>query len=108
MMEGTLPGKASEIQSLLAALLDSDLARRLEIVDNWAADRHAIGFASRDRKTGLLYVSSWSQPTGRFAWALESPSGRTAREGSADDVEALIGVIRRLLLSPSSDSRRTA
>jgi hypothetical protein len=43
-----------------------------------------------------------------FAWMLETPAGRASQEGLAGDADALIDVIRRLLLSSRPATRRTA
>lgn len=75
--------KDDSIRSLLRAVESAAVSARIEVVDHWDADRHAIGFHRVGAAQPLLYVTTWQLPSGSYRWYLESTSERRLMKGSS-------------------------
>jgi hypothetical protein len=51
------------------------VSAKIEVVDNWDADRHAIGFYRVGAAQPLVYVTTWQLPSGSYRWSLETEPG---------------------------------
>ncbi len=63
-------------ESILALLanLAAEIDRNLwKVVDYWNADLCAVGIASATDTRFLVYVSTWRQPPGTYAYECEGP-----------------------------------
>ena|SRR5579859_4118639 len=66
-----LPNKDAEIREVLSWLTDR-LGSNFHVVDHWDADRCAIGVTAVHDAKQLVYISSWSRPSGRYFVELET------------------------------------
>lgn len=105
--------KDDSIRSVLRAVESAAISARIEAVDHWDADRHAIGFRRVGAAQPLLYVSTWRVPSGSYRWYLETKSGVSADEGIVSSPKALLQLLKKCLLASDerhlkSARRRTA
>lgn len=97
--------KDQTIQRLVASLPMERYAWSL--VDNWDADRCAVGIARKDRPRQLVYISTHGKEPGRYDYQCEMPTGprdedhATIRSGENVDFHTLSTVIHgHLTLNP--------
>ena len=90
--------KDASIWRLLGELADRLDAHGFQVVDHWDADLFSIGIARVDAPERLVYVSTYRQPAGRYAYECEEPDGEQEYEvtGRADGVilDHLVEIIR--------------
>ena len=98
--------KDDSIGTLLRAVESAAISAKIEIVDHWDADRHAIGFHRVGAAEPLLYVTTWQQPSGSYRWYLETKPGVSIEEGVATSSEALLQLLNERLLT--SDENKSA
>jgi hypothetical protein len=63
--------KDAEIRNVLS-WLSNRFGPNFLVVDNWEADRYAIGVAAIHDPKRLVYISSWGRPTGHYSVELET------------------------------------
>lgn len=98
--------KDDSIGALLRAIESAPVSAKIEVVDHWDADRHAIGFRRVTTAQPLLYVTTWQQPSGSYRWYLETKPGGSVDEGIATSSAALLRLLDDRLLT--ADERRSA
>lgn len=76
--------KDPRILELLHGLKASMPAGTYQIVDHWDADACAIGIASRGDPRRLIYVSTYDQEGGKYAYECEAPMG-----GGSDEYQVV-------------------
>jgi hypothetical protein len=91
--------KDDSIGSLLRAIESADVSAKIEVVDHWDADRHAIGFHRIGVKQPLIYVTTWQLPSGSFRWYLETEPGVSMSQGVATSSEAFVQLLKELLFT---------
>ena len=98
--------KDDSIGALLRAIESDAMSAKIEVVDHWDADRHAIGFHRVGAAQPLVYVTTWQLPSGSYRWYLEIKPGVSADEGVVTSSEALLQLLNERLLT--SDERKSA
>lgn len=78
---------------------------RFRVVDHWDADLYAVGLAAIEDPRRLVYVSTFGQVAGRYAFECEEPEEgreyRTVARGDAATFEELREIVRaHLALGP--------
>lgn len=73
-------------------------------VDHWDADLHAIGVARTGDPTRLVYVSTWGQEEGQYAFDCEAPDEsptkfKVVRREEAASFDTLLSAISTHLFS---------
>lgn len=85
-----------QLVGALAGRLDAD---QFQLIDHWDADLVAIGIARADDPARLVYVSTWQQPPGHYAFECEEahPEHEHAVGERADTVtfDQLVDALRR-------------
>jgi hypothetical protein len=76
--------KDARIREVVARLERSGIVA----VDHWEADIHAIGLQSRGG--GLVYVSTYAQPEGRFYCESEGEEPQVLEGATFDELAALL------------------
>ena len=98
--------KDDSIRSLLRAIGSSEVSAKIEVVDHWDADRHAIGFHRIGSDQPLLYVTTWQLPDGSYRWYLENEPGVSTDEGIVTSSEAVLRLLKESLLTPDESDRK--
>ncbi|MEO8425144.1 MAG: hypothetical protein ABI595_14705 [Actinomycetota bacterium] len=96
--------KDASIRTLLRAVGSEAIATKVDVVDHWDADRHAIGFHRVGASEPLLYVSTLELPKGSYRWTLETKPGRSAEAGTVRSTKALADLLERHLLVDAGSS----
>jgi hypothetical protein len=96
--------KDASIWSFLARLAAAGDPAQWQVIDHWDGDLKAVGIARADSAQPLVYVSTWSQHAGLYAYECETaaPPGSelpyiAARQGERADFFHLLSVLREHL-----------
>lgn len=101
--------KDPRIRELLRGLKASMAAGSYQIMDHWDADACAIGIASLEDPWRLVYVSTYDQEGGKYAFECEAPMGsgsgdyQTIDQGDGLRLDDLLLKIRVHLLLESNE-----
>ncbi len=98
--------KHSSIWTFLSGLSDKLGWENYQVVDHWDADLHAIGVASLKDPARLVYVSTFQQMPGRYAFECEVSGADempvAVQRGPALDLDGIVEIIRSHLKSPAA------
>ena len=100
----SLESKHPQIREFLGKLEASLPSGEYQLVDFWDADPCAIGVAARDDQRRLVYVSTYEQEDGTYAFECEAPPDdgsddyQVVEEGENLPFDALLQKIRSHLL----------
>lgn len=100
--------KDDSIRSLLRAIESAAVSAKIEVVDHWDADRHAIGFHRMGAAQPLLYITTWQLPSGSYRWYLETEPGVSTDEGVVKSKKALLQLLKTSLIETKGTSLRSA
>lgn len=100
--------KDDSIRSLLRAVESAAISAKIEAVDHWDADKHAIGFHRVDAAQPLLYITTWQVPSGSYRWYLETTSGVSTEEGIVTSSKALLRLLKKSLLTTEDSQLKSA
>lgn len=95
--------KDASVWAMIAGVMQHVDSHALDVIDHWDADLAAIGFARAGVPNRLVYVSTWKQPAGHFAFDLEvddSSTGEARGMGTGElgvTLDVLVEVVRRHL-----------
>jgi hypothetical protein len=99
-MPATLRKHAS-IWKFLGELAQHIDSEQYQVIDYWESDLYAVGVAPPDDPAQLVYVSTFGQSPGTFAYECEVAAERvpfsTTRRGIANGMNELAIVIRKHL-----------
>lgn len=99
--------KDASIWQLVGELAGRLDAHQFQIIDHWDADLFAIGIGRADKPGRLVYVSTYQQPPGHYAFECEEPHREHKFEAgyraNAVTFDQLVDVIRRHLSIASGD-----
>jgi hypothetical protein len=96
--------KDDSIRSLLRTVESAAVSAKIEVVDNWDADRHSIGFHRVGAAQPLLYVTTWQLPSESYKWYLETEPGVSTAEGVVTSSKALLEVLKKSLIEAKATS----
>lgn len=107
-LESISKTKDDSIHSLLRAVESAEVSAKIEVVDHWDADKHAIGFHRVGASQPLLYVTTWQLPNGSYHWYLEATSGVSTDEGIVTSSKALLRLLKKRLLTTEDSQLKSA
>jgi len=100
--------KDDSIGALLRAIESEAMSAKIDVVDHWDADRHAIGFHRVGAAQPLVYVTTWQLPSGSYRWYLETKPGVSTDDGVVTSSEALLRLLKERLLTTDERQRKSA
>lgn len=93
--------KDRSIWVFLGQLADEIECHHYQVVDFWDADLFAVGIAAAEEPRRLVYISTFKQAPGRFAYECEEPTDRdqyhAAERRETASFDEVVEVIRRHL-----------